>query len=189
MANELNEKEIENLILLLLVTSKKKKLSHLHIQKEMFLLRDATDFLKPLFHFIKHYRGPFSKDIKEALANPMFLDEYWDFIGSKDKLTGGYIKLTNKGINEGNHLVEKIKARQNQRLNQILAAMSLLHDLYDNLLPNELLYIIYKTPKYFEYTQKSIVYNEIMESNAKSSLKNKLVPLLNDNLNHEGNNK
>ena len=52
MVDELSQKEIENLILLLLSTSKQKKLSHLHIQKEMFLLRDVAEFLKIPFKFL-----------------------------------------------------------------------------------------------------------------------------------------
>ena len=175
MADEITEKEIEYLLLLLLTTSKRRRLSHLHIQKQMFLLRDATKYIQPLLHFIKYYKGPYSKDIKEALSYPMYLDEYWVFIGSKDKLTGGYIELTEKGRDEGKKLVEKILSKNDDKLNQIMAGMILLHDLYDNLSAEELLYIIYKSPKFEEYTEKSIVYEDIIKSNIGEKLKNKLL--------------
>lgn len=169
----MSEREIEYLLLLLLITSKKKRLSHLHIQKEMFLLRDATKALQPLFHFIKHFRGPFSKDIKEALSYPMYLDRHWIYKSSNDKLTGGYLELTKEGETEGKKLIKKILEKKNDKLNHIIAAMNLLHDLYDNLTPEELLYIIYKSPKYKDYTEKSIVYKDIIKSDAKLSLKQK----------------
>ncbi|MHA2430399.1 MAG: hypothetical protein ACXACC_05115 [Promethearchaeota archaeon] len=175
MTDELTEKEIEYLLLLLLSTSKKKRLSHLHIQKEMFLLRDVTKALQSLFHFIKHFRGPFSKDIKEALSYPMYLDNHWIYKNSNDKLTGGYIELTKEGENEGNKLIKKILEKKNDKLNHIMAAMNLLHDLYDNLTPRELLYVIYKSPKYKDYTEKSIVYKDILESDAKERLKQKFL--------------
>jgi len=175
MADELTEKEIEYLLLLLLATSKRKRLSHLHIQKEMFLLRDVAKVLHPLFHFIKHFRGPFSKDIKEALSYPMYLDNHWVYKNSNDKLTGGYIELTKEGENEGKKLIKEILEKKNDKLNHIMAAMNLLHDLYDNLTPEELLYIIYKSPKYKDYTKKSIVYKDIIESDTKERLKQKFL--------------
>jgi len=177
MADEITEKEIEYLLLLLLTTSKKKKLSHLHIQKQMFLLRDASKSIQPLLRFIKYYRGPYSKDIKEALSYPMYLDGYWNFVKSNDKLTGGYIELTEKGKIEGKKLVEKILDKKDNKLNQIMAAMVLLHDLYDNLSAEELLYIIYKSPKFKEYTEKSIVYEDIIKSDAGKKLKNKILKI------------
>ncbi len=175
MADEFTEKEIEYLLLLLLATSKLKQLSHLHIQKMMFLLRDASAFLQPLFHFIKYYRGPFSKDIKEALTSPMYLDNCWTFIKANDKLTGGYIKLTDQGKKRGEELVNNIRKKRDQKLNQILAAMTLLHDIYDNLSAEELLYIIYKSPKFKEFTEKSTVYDDVITEEVRKKLERKFV--------------
>lgn len=172
--DQLTQKEIEYLLLLLLKTSKRGSLSHLHIQKEMFLLRDATKYLQEMYHYFKHYRGPYSKDIAEALFSPMYLDNSWGYKESRDKkLSGGYFEITAEGRKEAEKILEKMRSQNNQKLIQIVAAMKLLHDLYDDLSPKELLYVVYKTPKYKEFTKKSIVFNEVISSDAKYSLKKK----------------
>jgi len=164
---------MEYLILLLLGSSSKEKLTHLHIQKEIFMLKQATESLKPLFRFIKHYRGPYSPEIAESLKSPMFLDECWAFSteGSDKKYSGGMVHLTEDGKKEYDKLVEDIHAKNNDRLIQIMAGMRLIHDLYDDLDPKELLYVVYKTEKFEEYTEKSIVSEEVIQSDAKDHIK------------------
>ncbi|MFW5895650.1 MAG: hypothetical protein ACOCT9_02790 [archaeon] len=164
---------MEYLILLLLGSSNKEKLSHLHIQKEIFMLKKATDSLKPLFRFIKHYRGPYSPEIAETLKSPMFLDNCWSFSSeeSDKKYSGGVIHLTEDGKKEYDKLVEDIHAKGNDKLIQIMAGMRLIHDLYDDLDPKELLYVVYKTDEFKEYTEKSIVSEEVIKSDAKDHIK------------------
>jgi len=164
---------MEYLILLLLGSSKKERLTHLHIQKEIFMLKKATDSLKPLFRFIKHYRGPFSPEIAETLKSPMFLDNCWSFSteGSDKKYSGGVVHLTKEGKEEYDKLVEDIHAKNNDKLIQIMAGMRLIHDLYDDLDPKELLYVVYKTEEFEEYTEKSIVSEEVIKSDAKDHIK------------------
>lgn len=175
ISTEEKQKEIEYIILLLLGSSKKKKLSHLHIQKEIFLLKEATFSLNLLFRFIKHYRGPYSNEIADALKDPMFLDNCWSFsnTGFDIKYSGGYVFLTDSGKKEYKNLVDSIYSLGNDRVINILAGMNLIHDLYDNLSPKELLYIVYNNDDYKGYTQKSIVSEEINKSDARARIKKK----------------
>lgn len=174
MYSEEHQKQIEYLILLLLGSSKERKLTLLHLEKEMFFLKDSTEMLKDFFQFIKHYRGMYSKEIKDSVDNPMFLEGLWErsFVG--DKLSGGYVELNDNGVEEFRQLVEKIRHRNNTQLMQILAAMQLVHDLYDKLSPKELLYFIYTSPKYKEYTEKSDVYNLVVNEKTKRALEKKI---------------
>ena len=68
MYNEEHQKQIEYLILLLLGSSKEKKLSLLHLEKEMYFLKDSAEMLTDFFTFIKHYRGMYSKEIKDTVV-------------------------------------------------------------------------------------------------------------------------
>lgn len=137
------------------------------------MLKKATDSLKPLFRFIKHYRGPYSSEIAETLKSPMYLDNCWSFStkGSDKKYSGGVIHLTEDGKNEYDKLVEDIHAKGNDKLIQIMAGMRLIHDLYDDLDPKELLYVVYKSEEFKEYTEKSIVSKEVIKSDAKDHIK------------------
>ena len=177
MYNEEHQKQIEYLILLLLGSSKEKKLSLLHIEKELFFLKNSAEMLKPFFNFIKHYRGMYSKEIKDSIENPMFLEDLWDLTYIGDKISGGYVELNEDGFNKYQKIVEKIRNQKDSQLVQILAAMRLLHDLYDELSPKELLYLIYTSPKYKEYTEKSDVYKMVVKDSTKRSFEKKISKL------------
>lgn len=177
MYNEEHQKQIEYLILLLLGSSKEKKLSLLHIEKEMFFLKNSAEMLKPFFHFIKHYRGMYSKEIKDSIESPMFLEGLWDLTYIGDKISGGYVELNEDGFNKYQQVIEKIHYQKNSQLVQILAGMQLLHDLYDDLSPKELLYFVYTSSKYKEYTEKSDVYEIVVNDRTRRALEKKISKL------------
>lgn len=174
MYNPENQKAVEYLVLLLLGSSKKKKLSVLHLEKEFFYLWNATEYIKQLIEFVAHYKGPFSSALAETLKSPMWLEDYWEYKPKKDKISGGTVELTSIGEKEYNKLVDKIHLDDRTQLIHILAAMELLHDLYDDLKPEELLYLVYTNPRYKNYTKKSEVYNYIVNDAMKSKLSQKL---------------
>ena len=95
---DLKQRGLEIFILLVLGMSDR-KISLLHLEKEVFLLWNFHKKIKSYLRFIKHYRGPFSKEIQETIINPMYLEGYWRYIPpiSSDKLSGGYVELTSKG--------------------------------------------------------------------------------------------
>ncbi|MCK5015619.1 MAG: hypothetical protein KAS32_00990 [Candidatus Peribacteraceae bacterium] len=164
MADFESDKDIEYIILLLLGSSKKEKLSHLHIQKEIFILKMNSSLFDHLVRFIKHYRGPFSYDISEALKQPIYLEDAWEFIPpySKDKVTGGYIEITEHGKTLYSKMIKIIKYNNDKKLLQVYAAINMIHDIYDDMGPKELLYYVYTNDKYSDWIKESLIYDEIV---------------------------
>lgn len=145
-------------------------LSLLHLEKETFLLRNFYPDLKDYMNFLSHYRGPFSREVEETIKNPAYLENLWVYYPPKsgDKLSGGHIRLTDKGRREYKNLYEKVK--NDERLKHLLSGIKMVRNLYDSLSKEELLLLIYDT--YPEYVEKSIVYNDI--ESKKGKLANKL---------------
>jgi len=152
---------IENIILLLVATSAE-RISTLHLQKEIFLIQNFDpDIKESFFDFIKHYKGPFSRRVHETIRNPLFLVDSWKYIEPEndDRLTGGYVVITNKGKEEYNGLIYAIKEAdedQKKDLYHLLTGIKIVTELYNKLSPQELLLLIYET--YPDYTEKSNVY-------------------------------
>lgn len=164
--HELNQKGIENFIVLILGTGKK-NISLLHLEKEIFLLWNFHPMIKKFLDFIEHYRGPFSKEIQETVLYPFYLEDCWKYIPPKkgDSLSGGYVELTEKGIREYNRLLDNIGADED--LKHLLSGMKIVRQLYDKLTLEELLLLIYDT--YPEFTKKSNVYDQIKKKKEKIS--------------------
>ena len=180
-----NQRELEYIVLLLLGSSKRRELTILHLEKELFFLWNASEHIQPLLEFIAHYRGPFSKALADTARSPMFLDEHWEYHPPRglNDISGGSIKLNHFGKDEYDKILDKIHLNDNKKLIHILAAMALLHDLYDNLTLKELLYLLYTNPKYKDYIKKSQVYYEVVNQRVKRSLVRKLgEPLINEPL-------
>ncbi len=156
--SEYKQKGLENLILLVL-GAKDREISLLHLEKEVFLLWNFHPKIKPFLNFIKHYKGPFSREIEETIKNPLYLENCWVYISPKkgDKLSGGYIRLTDEGKRKYRELVKKIS--QYDEFIHLLAGIKIVRELYDKLTSEELLLLIYDT--YPEYIEKSKVYKDI----------------------------
>ena len=165
-----NQEKIERLILLLLGTSKSSRLSLLHIQKELFVLQRSSGSLADLFLFVPHYKGPFSKEISEAIVTPLCLDDLWTYSSPKDELSGGYVELNSSGRREFNRLMHRITKGDNELLISLVAGMDLVHDLLDDLPPRELLYVIYTSPEYEDFVEHSIFYYQVVNNTTKQQL-------------------
>jgi hypothetical protein len=152
------QKSRENLVLLLL-GSAHRPLSMLHLEKEAFLLWKFHPGIKGFVNFIKHYRGPFSKELQKTVISPIYCVGCWTYTyhPEPDRLTGGHIRMKQKGEEEYRRLVSKM--RGDPELEELLSAISMVRDLYDTLAPEELLLMVYDT--YPEYIEKSDVYSEI----------------------------
>lgn len=152
----------EFIILLIIGTSVNKRISILHLQKEVFLIQNFDPEIKAeFFNFIKHYKGPFSRRIDETIRNPFFLVNLWKYIEPRynDKLTGGYVSITDQGINEYYNLINSIENAekdQQEHLFHLLAGIKIVTELYNKLNSEELLLLIYDT--YPKYTEKSNIY-------------------------------
>ena len=156
---EQRQKGLENLILLVLGATDK-KISVLHLEKEVFLLWNFHPKIRDYLSFIKHYKGPFSKEIQETIKDPLYLENHWTYVPPKrgDKLSGGFVGLTPMGREEYKRLEQKIKER-NDELIHLLAGIKIVRELYDKLTMEELLFLIYDT--YPDYIEKSNVYKDI----------------------------
>lgn len=155
---DLKQKGLENFILLVIGMCDR-KISLLHLEKEVFLLWNFDKSIKPYLNFIKHFRGPFSKEIQETVFNPFYLEEDWIYAPPKkgDNLSGGYVGISDKGKIEYKKLLEKIKKRED--FLHLITGIKMVRELYDNLTVEELLLLIYDT--YPEYISNSSVYKDI----------------------------
>ena len=162
----------EHLVLLLLGTCESGQHSMLQIQKEFFNLWQSSERIKPLIKFIAHYRGPYSEGLKDTIVSPMYLENLWDYIPPKnrDKLTGGFIRINEEGRKEFDRFINLVKEKNNKDIIQLIAAMRLLHDLYDNLSTEELLLMVYINPNNVDFITKSEIYDSIVNSEIKEKL-------------------
>ena len=161
---------LEHLILLLL-GARDQKISILHLEKEAFFLWNFHPDIKKFMSFISHYRGPYSEEIQQVIRNPFHLINCWTYIPPAwhDTMSGGYVELTPQGRSEYQRLYAASSA--NPQMEPILAAMTMVRELYDKLSKEELLLLIYDT--YPEYQKKSDVFETIRKS--KKRLANDLV--------------
>jgi len=159
------QKGLENFILLVLGMADR-ELSLLHLEKEVFLLWNFDKKLRDSLQFIKHYRGPFSKEIQETIQNPLYLEDCWIYISPKDKLSGGYVKLTPAGRQEYKRLLERVQ--KNDDLIHLLAGIKMVRELYDKLTLEELLLLIYDT--YPDYIEKSEVWKDIAKKKSQLAI-------------------
>lgn len=172
-----NQKGLENLILLVLGSKKNKKISILHLEKELFLIWNFHPSIKIYLHFIKHYRGPYSPEIPETIRDPVYLDGCWKYLPPKnsDYISGGYVKLTHFGLKEYERLYNSIKNQKDDDLSHLLTAIDIVRQLYDKLDLDELLLLIYDSyPKFIDFSEE---YNKINRNrvNIANKLKNKRV--------------
>jgi hypothetical protein len=152
---------LEHLILLLL-GARDQKISLLHLEKEAFFLWNFHPDIKKFMRFISHYRGPYSEEIQQVIRNPFNLINCWTYTPQAwhDTLSGGYVELTPHGRSEYQRLYAASLA--NPQMEPILAAMTMVRELYDKLSMEELLLLIYDT--YPEYQKKSDVFEAIRKS-------------------------
>lgn len=160
------QKMLEFIILLILGCSSEQKISVLHLQKEAFLIQNFhPDITKEFFNFIKHHKGPFSRDINETIRDPLFLENCWQYLkpSNEDKLTGGYVSITSTGKDVYEDLLSTIKnvtdKEQKENLLHLITGIKILTDLYNKLNPEELLLLIYDT--YPKYIEKSSLYYQL----------------------------
>ena len=170
---ESNIQEVrEYLVLLILGTSESKSHTMLQLQKEFFYLWRSSSKIKPLVRFIAHYKGPFSESLRDSIMNPVYLSDMWNYYPpkSRDNLTGGKISLNDDGINKSNEYIAQIKEKENKDLIQLIAGMRLIHDLYDDLSPHELLYMVYINPNNKDFIRMSEIYNQVINKDIKNKL-------------------
>lgn len=155
------DQKMRELIILFILANSIKKISILHLQKEAFLLWKFDNQLKDSMHFISHLKGPFSRDIEETIEYPMALINCWKTYkpSRNDDLSGGFIKITSKGITKYNKIEKEIKKSEIEELLHLLTASQIVTHIYNKLSVEELLLLIYDT--YPNFTKKSSIYEKI----------------------------
>jgi len=161
---ETRQRGFERFILLVL-GSGLRKISMLHIEKEIFLLWNFHPAIRSYLKFVKHLRGPYSTEIEETIINPMYFENLWEYVPPKkgDMLSGGHIQITEMGVKEFQRFEEKLRgeaeAKRRVDLLHLLAGIKMVRGLYDELSLKELLLLIYDT--YPDFIEKSEVYTTI----------------------------
>ena len=136
---------IERYIILLLGVKERPIPTATHLQKELFALTRANPRMAEKVPFDKHHLGPFSDDVKSISSNPIYhgdayiMDEY------------NRLYLTDRGKAVFEDLTTDNSG--NPRFQELLAMMTMVRDLYDDLTVDEVLFLVYVT--YGEYTEKS----------------------------------
>jgi hypothetical protein len=172
------QKGLENFILLVIGANNdpNKPLSLLHLHKEVFLIWNYHPSIQAFLQFIKHRKGPYSPDIEKIALHPFHLKSCWEYSPPKkwDKISGGFLVLTEKGREEYNILVRDVI--KDPQLSPLLSAINMVRDLYDEFSPEELLLLVYDTyPEYKEYSDVSYIIENRKETLAKSMLKRGLI--------------
>lgn len=159
------QKMLEYIILIILKVSPTQKVSSLHIQKEIFLLIKFHPDIKNFYNFIKHYKGPFSRDVEESIRNPFYLENCWTYLPPKktDKLSGGHVSITPKGSEIYESFIDNVKAINDVELKDslfhILSGIDIVTTIYGDLSNEELLLLIYKA--FPTYVEKSNLYYQL----------------------------
>jgi hypothetical protein len=154
------DQEPEKAIILLLGVDGKPLPTIWHLQKEMFVLSKVYTRIQELFHFRKHYEGPYSQVLGDLIEDPMHYENVYAFAPAG-------LGLTSQG--KRIFLELKTQNRDNKRFEQLLASMKLTRALYDRLSKDELLFLIYAT--YPEYIELSNIYDKLMgDKNKRSQL-------------------
>jgi hypothetical protein len=136
---------IERYIILLLGVRERPIPTATHLQKELFALSRANSRMAERIPFDRHHLGPYSDDVKSISSNPIYhgdayiMDEY------------NRLYLTDGGRAVFNDLTSENSG--NPRFQELLAMMTMVRDLYDDLTVDEVLFLVYIT--YGEYTEKS----------------------------------
>jgi len=158
---EMKREALENLILLVLGAVPDHEISMLHLEKEVFLLWNFYPDIQEFIRFIAYFRGPFSEEIADAIKNPYFLTDSWEYHKpvNNDKISGGSVSLTGDGYRLYQDLYSDML--ENDEVRPLLSGIKIVRTVYDGLSLEELLLLIYDT--YPDYRIKSEVAKEIYD--------------------------
>ena len=135
--------------------------TNLHLHKEFFILRNVAPDLSKIIKFEKHKYGPYSPDLNEALKNPVYYPEAFEFYIRDLPLVNRMIveiSLTPKGKAAFRKLLKEYSHEESFK--EFLAIAKAIRFMYDPLNVEELLLLIYST--FRDWTKYSSIYNSLM---------------------------
>jgi hypothetical protein len=156
---------IERYIILLLGVRDRPIPTATHLQKELFALTKGNPRMADHISFDRHYLGPYSDDVKSVSLNPIHnrdayvIDEY------------NRLYLTDRGMVVFDELVTENSG--NSRFRELLAIMTMVRDLYDDLTVDEVLFLVYIT--YGEYTERSTRADDLMSPSMRRRISKSLL--------------
>ncbi|EHR79378.1 hypothetical protein OCC_07923 [Thermococcus litoralis DSM 5473] len=143
--------------------------TNLHLHKEFFILRNVAPDLSKIIKFEKHMYGPYSPDLNEALKNPVYYPEAFEFYVEDLPLVKRMItkiSLTSEGRAVFRKLTEEYSHEESFK--EFLAIAKAIRLMYDSLSVEELLLLIYSTFK--DWTKYSSVYTSLMAPSRRKRL-------------------
>lgn len=158
---EERESLIEQYLILLIGIVDTPVPTNLHLHKEFFILRNVAPDLSEVIKFEKHMYGPYSPDLNEALKNPVYYPEAFEFYVKDLPLVRRMIveiSLTPKGKAAFRELLKEYSHAES--FNEFLAIAKGIRLMYDPLNVEELLLLIYSTFK--DWTKYSSIYKSLM---------------------------
>jgi len=174
---EEKEKLIEESLILLIGVVDRPVPSMLHLEKEFFILHLVVPNFKKIIRFRKHYFGPYSSDLREAIQNPIEYEGAFTFEIGKVRIFRNFTKtmetnicLTSQGKEYYKKLVNLIKT--DPKGSTLLGILKSIRELYDRLSPEELLLLIYLTHR--DYTETSEIASKILDFKERRRIATKL---------------
>ena len=170
-------KALERFILLVLGAASR-RISLLHLEKEVFLLWNFHPYIRKYIQFVRHYRGPYSSEIRETIEHPFYLTGLWQITHRRrgDGISGGDITLTSDGRNEYERLYSVLL--QHSQMRDLLTGIRIVRDVYDEFDEEELLLLFYNTyPDYREYSEVAIPIYKKRQEIADRMLKKNLIDI------------
>jgi len=137
-----------------------------HVQKEIFMFSKIHPKIQDLFHFAKHYEGPYSQLLQEAVIEPIHYERAYQFNYNNALILLPFGKdIFNNFKSEYRHLDSFI---------QTINSLKLIRTIYDKLSKKELLLLMYVTyPEFIEYSD---IYNDLVNNNEnRKSIANSLL--------------
>jgi hypothetical protein len=160
-----NVELIERYIILLLGVRDRPIPTATHLQKELFALTKANPRMAEHISFDKHYYGPFSDDVRSISMSPIYHTDAYVMD------TSNRLHLTDSG-----RVVFDCLCSENSkspRYQELLAIMTMVRDLYDDLTVNEVLFLVYVT--YGEYTERSSLSAHLLSPSRQRQLSRRLL--------------
>ena len=152
---------VERYLILLLGVAKNPIPSDIHLQKEIFILSNFKKVLAEEFNFQKHYFGPYSQVVEEAVKNPAHFSNAFEFDGKR-------VFLSENGKKEFGEMVSEFDRERDFEIT--LSSLKLIRNIYDRLTKEELLFLVYET--YPEYTEFSSISDKLIKD---ERVRNKLL--------------
>ncbi|MCS7385126.1 MAG: hypothetical protein NDF55_00105 [archaeon GB-1867-005] len=146
---------IERYIVLLLGVEEKPIPSIFHLEKELFILSRANHNVAKILQFAPHSYGPYSDVIRNLVYDSNYV-----------AIDNGRISLNDIGKKKYKELVKTYE--EVPGFKQFLAMLKMIRRIYDKLLTDELLLLIYIT--YPEFGEHSIYYEKLVKKKKELAL-------------------